>query len=205
VSDGFDEFMGGGGQTVPFEVAGATVSGLVLARPEKRPQTDIDSGEAKHFPDGSPMYMFVVRIQTDLRDPDDPTDTGERVLYLKWKSLEAVRSAIRLTGARGLEPGGHLTLTMIGFGPRKKAAHNPPKLWSASYVPPDPNEAFMGQPEPPQPAAQAAAQSPTYDPAAAREAMRQLAEQQARNQQRLLSTPLPPAAQPVQVQGPPPF
>ena len=122
MSDGFDEFMGGGGQTVPFEVAGATVSGLVLARPEKRPQTDIDSGEAKHFPDGSPMYMFVVRIQTDLRDPDDPTDTGERVLYLKWKSLEAVRSAIRLTGASA---SGSMPIMVMGKAPSRLLSSPP--------------------------------------------------------------------------------
>ena len=198
-----DDFMGGGGKSVPFDNVGDSVGGLIVAPPERRQQTDIDSGAPKVFADGSPMTMFAIRIQTELRDPEDPTDTGERVLYLKWKSLDAVRSAIRASGAKGLEVGGFLILTLTGFGPRKKAAHNPPKLWAAQYVPPDPNTAFMAETPTQQPVPAAAV--PTVNPADAREAMRRLSEQQARNQQRLMATPVPQLAQPAQTQGPIPF
>jgi hypothetical protein len=154
VSNDADDFMGGSSKGVQFEEVGDTVTGLILARPEKRQQTDPQTGKPKTFDDGSPRYMFVVRIQTELRDPEDQFDTGERSLFLKWKSLDAVRSAIKATGAKGLEPGGFLTLTLAGFGPKPKGL-NAPKLWSAAYVPPNPNDAFMAE-TPAQPAAAAA-------------------------------------------------
>src|SRR5262245_40748422 len=120
----FDDFMGGGGRTVQFETPGDTVRGQVLAPPERRQQTDPNTGEPKTFPDGRPKYIFCVRLQTDLRDPQDPFDDGERMIYLKWKSLIAVRNAIRAVGGNGLEVGGYLTLTLVGFGPKTKAAWN---------------------------------------------------------------------------------
>lgn len=161
MSNDSDEFMGGGARSVPFETIGDTVTGLVLAPPEKRQQTDPDTGGPKTFSGGEVRWMFAVRIQTELRDPADPADTGERSLFLKWKSLDAVRNAVRATGAAGLLPGGILTLTLTGFGPKTKSAWNPPKLWSASYIPPDPNVAFMATPGP---APQAAAPAPVAPP-----------------------------------------
>lgn len=138
MADG-NEFMGGGtGRTVPFENVGDTITGMIMALPEKRQQTDPNTGEAKTFPDGSPRWIFVLRIMTELREADDPADDGERVLYLKWKSLDAVRAAIRAAGKQNLEVGGFLTLTLSGFGAKTKNAWNPPKLWNALYQPPDP-------------------------------------------------------------------
>jgi hypothetical protein len=155
VSNDNDDFMGSGAKSVQFEQPGDTVTGLVLATPKKQQQTDPNSGEPKTFTDGSPRYIFTVPIQTELRDPEDPFDTGERTLFLKWKSLEAVRNAVRVSGAKGLMPGGILTLTLTGFGPKTKAAWNPPKLWAATYLPPDGNEEFMASGQPIQSAAPA--------------------------------------------------
>ncbi len=183
MSEDYDDFMGGGGQSVRFDNVGDTVTGVILARPEKKAQTDTETGEVKKFASGETRYIFTVRIQTELRDPQDPADTGERTLYLKWKSLEAVRNAVRATGAPGLEPGGVLTLTLVGFGPKTKAAWNPPKLWAAQYAPPNHNDAFMGQQSTQVP------QSGAMNPNVAQDAMRRLADQQARNQQRLMGTP----------------
>jgi hypothetical protein len=137
-----DDFMAGGAKTVPFDQIGDTVTGVVLAAPEPRRQTDPETGEPKTFKNGQPMIMWAVRIATDLRDPQDPYDDGERMIYLKWKSQDAVKNAVRASGARGIEAGGILTLTLSGFGPKTKSAWNPPKEWTARYVPPT-QDAFM--------------------------------------------------------------
>lgn len=138
-----DDFMAGGAKTVPFEQIGDTVTGVVIAPPEARRQTDPETGEPKVFKNGQPMIMWAVRIATDLRDPQDPYDDGERMIYLKWKSQDAVKNAVRASGARGIEAGGLLTLTLSGFGPKTKSAWNPPKEWQARYVPPPPGDPFM--------------------------------------------------------------
>lgn len=137
-----DDFMAGGAKTVPFDNIGDTVTGIVIAPPEARRQTDPETGEPKTFKNGQPMIMWAVRVATNLRDPQDPYDDGERMIYLKWKSQEAVKNAVRASGAQTIEAGGTLTLTLSGFGPKTKSAWNPPKEWTARYVPPA-NDAFM--------------------------------------------------------------
>lgn len=135
--------MGGGAKSVPFEAVGDSVTGTLLDLPEKRVQTDIEDGTPKTFPDGSPKTMFALRLQTGLRDPADQFDTGERTIFLKWKSLQAVQSAIRASGAPGPEVGGQLTLTLAGFDAAPKRGWNPIKLWTAQYLPPPPGAQFM--------------------------------------------------------------
>jgi hypothetical protein len=137
-----DEFMGGGGaRSVKFERIGDSVTGLVLGPPRKRVQTDFNTGEVKTYKDGSPRYMYVVELQTELRDPEDAQDDGMRALFLKWHSLNAVRQAITNVGAKGLRRGGVLTLTFTGTEPPPGGRGNPVKLYSASYIPPD--DGFM--------------------------------------------------------------
>lgn len=131
-----DEFMGSGAKTVPFEQVGDSVTGIIVSPPEPRNQTDPETGEQKFFKNGQPMIMWAVKVSTNLRDPQDPFDDGERMLYLKWKSLDAVRNAVRASGSTGLQPGGQLTLTLSGFGPKPKPAWSAPKEWQARYVPP---------------------------------------------------------------------
>jgi hypothetical protein len=139
------DFMGGGKQGVQFEAIGDSVTGILLAEPEKRVQTDMDSGEVKTFKDGSPRTLFAVRLQTTLRDPNDPFDTGERMIFLKWKSLEAVVQAIRRAGAPGPQVGGQLTLTLIGLEEPAKRGWSKVKVWGAEYMPPPPGQQFMAE------------------------------------------------------------
>lgn len=140
-----DDFMGGGGgKSVPLDNVGDSVTGIVIGPPDKRPSLD-DDGNPRTWPSGDIRFVWVVPIATDLRDPDDPFDEGERALWLKWKSLEAVQKAIRAAGAKTIEVGGQITLTLVGFGPKASPKHNPPKLYSAVYVPAP--SGFMGQEE----------------------------------------------------------
>jgi hypothetical protein len=139
------DFMGGGGRGVQFENIGDSVTGILLAEPEKRVQTDMSTGEPKLFKDGSVKTMYAVRLQTGLRDPGDPFDTGERMIYLKWKSLEAVQQAIRRAGAPGPQVGGQLTLTLIGLQEPAQRGWSKVKVWAAEYVPPPEGQQFMAE------------------------------------------------------------
>ena len=206
-----DDFMGGGGRSVPFDNVGDTVTGIVLSPPKKQEQVD-DEGNVRTFPNGAPRYVYLVEIQTDLRDPDDPSDMGVRTLWLKWKSHEAVVAAIRQAGARNLEVGGILTLTLAGFGPKSKASWNPPKLYSATYVPPTANPTFMDDgssgsasvptspaPQPSAPAGTTAAQKSVLD------RLREQAQYQSQHAQAMRTGgPLPPNPA-HHAQGEPPF
>jgi len=142
-----DDFMGGGGaRAFPFTQPGAKVTGLITQLPEKRQQTDLNTGQPKFFRDsGDPMWVYVVQIKTDLRDPEDQFDDGIRSLWLKggpWDpnrrvgaSLRAVQEAIKAAGAKLPEIGAELTLAYVCDGPAGRG-QQAPKFYGALYVPP---------------------------------------------------------------------
>lgn len=148
---GFD-IGGAEGNAFGFDTIGATVTGQILTLEEVQ-QTDMDTGQPAFWNDNptQPKMMYRVTLQTELRD--DATDDGKRSVYLRGSrkpesqsSLAAVLAAVRqVTGGTELEPGGTLTLTYSGDGEAKKRGHNPPKLYTASYVRPAMNIAEPGQ------------------------------------------------------------
>jgi hypothetical protein len=80
--------------------------------------------------------QVLVQIQTTLRDPERPDDDGTRTLYIKGKELtNAIRAAVRASGANGIHTGGVLTVQYVADGPAE-VGFNPPKLYAASYQPP---------------------------------------------------------------------
>ena len=128
--------MGGGAASARFDQPGDTITGTISEAPEVRQQTDIATGEPVFWPSGDPKMQLVVTLQTTLRDEGD--DDGKRRIYVKGKSLtEAIREAVKKTGARGLEVGGTLTVTYTGDGTATQRGFNPPKLYSATYGRPD--------------------------------------------------------------------
>jgi hypothetical protein len=158
--------MGGGSASARFDNPGDTITGTICEAPEVRQQTDISTGQPVHWPSGDPKMQLIVTLQTTLRD--DPDDDGKRRIYVKGKSLtEAVREAVRQTGAKGLEIGGTLTVTYTGDGVASQRGFNPPKLYTATYARPDTaaqSGQFLGvQPQ----AAPAASQAPAQAPAQA--------------------------------------
>lgn len=141
-----DQFlMGGGIQSAKFEVIGDSITGEVLDT-EVRQQTDLTDGKLKFWDDGRPQMQLVVTIQTTLRDDSD--DDGQRRVYVKGKSLtEAVREAVKASGARGLEVGGKLMVQYVGDGEQTKRGFNPPKQYAARYQRPNMSAAanqFLG-------------------------------------------------------------
>lgn len=149
--------LGGTGTSFPFKHVGDSVTGTIIDLEEVQ-QTDADTGQPLTWDNGQPRLMYRVDLATDLRN--DEFDDGRRSVYLKGarkaeskSSLAAVLGAVRAAGAGSkLERGGTLTLEYIGDGVPRKAAHNPPKQYSAKYA--RPNVAVdLGGPAAPQAAA----------------------------------------------------
>lgn len=134
---------GNAGNSFQFDTIGDQVTG-VIAGMEEVQQTDLQTGELKTFDNGQPMMMYRVDLQTQLRDPGNPTDDGKRSVYLKGSrkaesqsSLAAVLMAVqKATGTNNISTGGTLTLAYIGDGVAKNRGFNAPKLYGATYVAP---------------------------------------------------------------------
>lgn len=138
-----DFLLGGGGKSAAFENVGDTITGTVVST-EVRQQTDFKTGVPETWDNGDPKLQLVVALQTTERDPADPDDDGVRNVYVKGskkggsRSLhDAVRTAVQTAGAKGLEPGGTLTVTFVDEEPPQNRGLSPRKLWSATYAAPD--------------------------------------------------------------------
>ena len=135
--------MGGGGApTAKFATPGDTFGGRILAEPRVYQEREYDprnpgGGDLKFYPkSGDPIMSVSVDVATNHRDPADPEDDGTRRIYIEGKRLkDAVRDAVRATGAPGLQVGGELHVTFTGLGQAESAEMNAPKLYTARYVP----------------------------------------------------------------------
>ena len=162
-----DNFLTGGGVPSAFgkdDPTGTTVTGTVCEpAPTVKQQTDIRDGHPLTWDNGDPKMQLVVTIQTDLRDPQITDDDGRRALYVKGstkagcKSMhDAVATAVRAAGAKGLAVGGRLTVQLVGTEPSQTRGFSDRKLWAASYAAPDASAVtggFLGTSAPVAPAA----------------------------------------------------
>lgn len=129
-----DFLMGGGVPSAKFPAIGHTVSGRITEKPTVEQQRNYEDDKLKFWDDGKPMMQLVVTLATNERDPENPEDDGTRRLYVKGYMKNAVASAVRSAGARGLEVSGILTVTYSGDGEKKNSKFNAPKLFTAQYV-----------------------------------------------------------------------
>ena len=135
-----DSFLlGGGGASAKFENVGDTVTGTIVTT-EVTNQTDLATGAVLTWDDGSPRQQLVVSLQT--QDKTDADDDGVRKVYVKGskkpgsRSLhDAVASAVRASGAKGLTPGGTLSVKYIGDEPSATRGFSPRKLYEATFTP----------------------------------------------------------------------
>lgn len=193
----YDEFMGGGFKTFPFDNPGDLVSGYVIELPVKEQQKDMKTGLPKFWNDDTaqPMWMWRIVLQTELRDPKDQQDDGRRTLYLSWHRLNAVRNAVRAAGETKIKLNGQLALRFDAYGEETKKGFSKPKIdWTAWYRAPASEPEFMEgpgaaqaapppaapPPPPPPPPAQPAPPVRAYDPAVATSTLDALAAQRAR-------------------------
>lgn len=166
-----NQFLMGGGvksASFPDQKYGTTVGGEIIREPELRQQTDFDDGKPKFYDNGDPMMHIVVQVQTAERDPLNAEDDGVRAFYIKAQMLQAVRTAVRVAGGKGLAQGGHLTIRYERDEPNSRGRGKDKKIYSAVYRLPSPgfaaNSALMGG-EPVTPA-QPAAPTGNYAPVA---------------------------------------
>lgn len=133
-TDPNDFLMGGGGTSAKFENVGDVVTGVISSTPEVKQQTDPQTGKPTFWDNGDPKMQLIVVLSTDQRDADNDEDDGTRRIYVKGKLQYAVRDAVKLAGAKGLEVGGRLTITHTGLGDAPFKGASRAKLYSAEYV-----------------------------------------------------------------------
>jgi len=128
-----NDFLESGGiPSAAFDEIGDFWEGSIV-RLEKQQGRDFETGEPQTWDDGSPKYIVLIDIQTNVRNPDIPGDDGVRRLFVRGNMLTAVRAAMRKSQAR-LRTGGHLKVAYIRNGDQPKRGMNPPKLYEAEYT-----------------------------------------------------------------------
>ncbi|GIE84591.1 hypothetical protein [Actinoplanes regularis] len=164
--DANDILMGGGSAALKFDTIGVSHTSTVAAEPTSSQQTDFRTKAPETWPDGSPKMQVLVQLSTTLRDPAKPDDDGTRTLYIKGKELtNAIRNAVRASGASGIHTGGVLTITYVADGPAQ-AGLSAPKLYAAQYQPPAVSFAGVTASAAPAPAAPVQAYATQPAPAA---------------------------------------
>ena len=138
--------MGGGVPSASFLHIGDSVTGVICEPPSVQQQRDMQTGEPKTWEDGRPMEQLVVTLQTAEYDGKIEDDDGRRRVYIKSHMKRAVQEAVRKSKGKGIEVGGQLTITYTSDGDPTKRGFNPPKFYSAVYVPPA--DSFLDSDEP---------------------------------------------------------
>jgi hypothetical protein len=135
---------------------GTSFTGTIVGDLRSAQVTDFTSKMPRFYKDGRPMMQVVMSLQTDLRDPQDPTDDGVRALYVKNQMLAAFQQALQATRHLGrIGEGTRVTVTLVNYKDVGKG--NPQKLYEikigpefVAYVPPEQrqtNQALYGQPQ----------------------------------------------------------
>lgn len=142
--------LGSGAKSFAFENIGDTVSGEIVNM-AMREQTDLQTGEIARWSNGDAKKVIVITLQTALRDSDD--DDGIRTVWARGgnyvaekgkggSTLNAIRDAVRASGAKEIMDGGKLTVAYTGEGKRANKGFSPPKLYTATYQAPTANIAL---------------------------------------------------------------
>jgi hypothetical protein len=140
-------FFQSGAASLKFLELGTTHSGVISEEPYVQQQTDPKDGSPKTWKNGDPMLQLVVPMKTQYRDAEIEDDDGERRLFIANKGMrEAVQRAVSTSGAKGLDVGGTLTVQYVADGEKTNPAFNAPKIYTATYVPPQGGQSgqFLG-------------------------------------------------------------
>ncbi|NAE18287.1 hypothetical protein [Enterococcus hirae] len=154
-----------GGKTAKFAAIGDTITGTVISA-DVRQRTDLDTGKPATWDNGDPQNQVVITLQTELREDGD--DDGLRSVYVKaWgQQMNALREAVRTSGAGDIKPGGTFTATYSGDGQKPKPHLSAPKLFTYRYEGPSGLSGLLGGSEQ-APAETTATATPTAAPAPA--------------------------------------
>lgn len=113
--DANDVLFGGGIPAAKFVSPGDTFAGPIT-KLEAQQARKFDKGkptdELDYWPNGDPKMVAVATLKTAHRDPSDPSDDGQRKLYIASRDMQGkVREAVKLAGQRKLDLGGVLQVT----------------------------------------------------------------------------------------------
>jgi hypothetical protein len=107
-----------------------------------RQQTDPDTREPEHWPNGDPKMVLVVTVQTDENDPEIEDDDGRRRFWLRFKMKDAVAEAVKKSAPdEGLEIGGWLGIEFVKQDKAQSRVKSGVKHFEAWYEKPDPAKA----------------------------------------------------------------
>lgn len=132
-----------------FPTIGTTITGTICDVPTERQQTDIKTGEPVTWKDGNPKMLWIMPLQTAFHNwegvPLDKqtaeADDGQRSLWMSVPGgqLSAMIKAIKASGVKSLPPedmvGAEVTMTYVANGEKTNPAFDPPKIYTAVYVP----------------------------------------------------------------------
>jgi len=98
-------------------------------------KTNRPTDELDYWDNGDPKMVAVVTVRTQHRDPSDPSDDGQRKIYIASRYQQnAVKEAVKAAGKRALDIGGFLSVTFTHEAPSE--AGPLAKFYEASYQPP---------------------------------------------------------------------
>lgn len=120
-----------------FHEVGASVKGRIVSLKEE-PQTDINTGQPRFWPNGEPMMQWLIGLQ--MADGETVTLYAKGGKYKPAEGsgdsmLTAIGLAVRAAGATGVDVGGELAIAYTGIS-EKKAGKNAAKLYTAQYKAP---------------------------------------------------------------------
>ena len=156
MSDANDVLFGSGIPAAKFQHPGDTFGGPIvkLEATQMRKfdkKTNRPTDELDYWDNGDPKMQAVVTVRTQHRDASDPSDDGQRKLYISSRYQQnAVKGAVKAAGKRALEIGGILQLTYTHEAPSE--AGPLAKFYEATYQAPSAaaaNQALGVQPAAP--------------------------------------------------------
>jgi hypothetical protein len=150
----------GGGWEDDESLKGVPLGGKVIAVGEPTQQTEMGSGKPRWWQEpneaqgvkGRPKMQIAVTLRCDgscsieglkgkvpdLRNPQNPTDTGDRVLYVPdFGDLnKAIKAAFVKAGDSDLRVNGELYVAWLGYREAKIKGAHPARTFTALYVMP---------------------------------------------------------------------
>jgi len=135
-----DVLFGSGIPAAKFASPGDTFAGPITRLEAQQARkfdkkTNRPTDELDFWDNGDPKMVAVVTLKTDHRDPSDPSDDGQRKIYIASRYQQnAVKGAVKAAGKRALDIGGYLSLTFTHEAPSE--AGPMAKFYEATYTPP---------------------------------------------------------------------
>lgn len=129
------------GKYVKFQNVGDSIT-MEITSYVKKQATEYGTNELKFWPSGDPIYEEHI---SGLDFNAESEDEANVVLAVSKRLMrQRIGEALQKAGASDLLPGGILTVTYVGDGPKNPKASMPPKDFSAEFQLPEPANSSWG-------------------------------------------------------------